>query len=219
MYCASGITWDQALLLLLFCFFGSRGKKNNAWNIHLPNRQPPPNLHNLTSAWPVMLLANQRLPDVNQILARMCSLSFGKSILRKRKFLSTSMFRWRFLKKIFEYVFFLWWNTAICSSRTFIQQLQKIKEFTGKSSLTVLCRKQWKKIGWCTILHELKRAVKAKIAQNNSQLSEGGITVKPGQDSIHKLIIWKVNPFVAAVTCSQYQIVFKWSIKVLTATF
>ena len=134
MYCASGITWDQALLLLLlFCFFGSRGKKNNAWNIHLPNRQPPPNLHNLTSAWPVMLLANQRLPDVNQILARMCSLSFGKSILRKRKFLSTSMFRWRFLKKIFEYVFFLWWNTAICSSRTFIQQLQKIKNLLVKA--------------------------------------------------------------------------------------
>ena len=36
------------------------------------------------------------------------------------------------------------------------------------------------------------------IAQNNSQVSEGGmtgITVKPGQDSIHELIIgkWSVN--------------------------
>ena len=39
-----------------------------------------------------------------------------------------------------------------------------------------------------------------------------GITVKPGQDSIHELIIWKVNPFVASVTCSQYQIAFKWSV-------
>ena len=43
-------------------------------------------------------------------------------------------------------------------------------------------------------------------------ISEGGITVKPGQDSIHELIIWKVNPFVASVTCSRYQIAFKWSV-------
>ena len=38
------------------------------------------------------------------------------------------------------------------------------------------------------------------MAQNNSQVSKGGVTVKPGQDSIHELIIWKVNPFVASVT-------------------
>ena len=44
-----------------------------------------------------MLLANQRLQDGNQILARIMSLL--KSILGKRKFLTTSMFRWRFLKK------------------------------------------------------------------------------------------------------------------------
>ena len=31
-------------------------------------------------------------------------------------------------------------------------------------------------------------------------ISEGGITVKPGQDSIHELIIWKVNLFVASAT-------------------
>ena len=112
------------------------------------------------------------------------------------------MFRWRFLKKIFKCFFFLfvWWNTASWSCRTFIQQLQTIKNLLVK------------KIGWSTVLHELKCAVKAKIAQNNSQLSEGGITVKPGQDSIHELIIWKVNPFVASVTCSRYQIAFKWSV-------
>ena len=46
-----------------------------------------------------MLLANQRLQDGNQILARIMSLL--KSILGKRKFLTTSMFRWRFLKKDF----------------------------------------------------------------------------------------------------------------------
>ena len=39
------------------------------------------------------------------------------------------------------------------------------------------------------IFHELKSVVKAKIAQNNSQVSEGGIVVKPGQGSIHELII------------------------------
>ena len=50
------------------------------------------------------------------------------------------------------------------------------------------------------------------MAQNNSQVSEGGITVKSGQDSIYKLIIWKVNPFVASVTCSRYQIALKWSV-------
>ena len=57
--------------------------------------------------------------------------------------------------------------------------------------------------------------MKAKIAQNNSQVSEGGmkgITVKPAQDSIYELIIWKVNPFVASVPCGRYQIAFKWSV-------
>ena len=87
------------LFFWLLCFFASlaRGEKNNAWYIYLTSFQPPPTLHNLTSAWPVMLLANLRLEDGNQILARIMSLL--KSILGKRKFLSTSMFRWRFLKK------------------------------------------------------------------------------------------------------------------------
>ena len=70
-----------------------------------------------------------------------------------------------------------------------------------------------KKLGWRTIFHELKSVVKAKIAQNNSQVSEEGITVNP--DSIQELIIWKMNPFVASVTCSRYQIVFKWSVNFL----
>ena len=54
------------------------------------------------------------------------------------------------------------------------------------------------------MFHELKSVVKAKIAQNNSQVSEGGITVKPGQDSIHELIVCKLNPFVASVTCKMH---------------
>ena len=46
------------------------------------------------------------------------------------------------------------------------------------------------------LLHHsgLKSVVKAKMAQSNSQVSKGGISVKTGQDSIHELIIRKVNP-------------------------
>ena len=73
------LTWDQALLLLLLFFVSlAREGKNNARYIHLTSRQPLPRLHNLTSAWPVMLLANQHLPDGNQILAQ-------KSLLKSKK--------------------------------------------------------------------------------------------------------------------------------------
>ena len=65
------LTWDQALLLLLLFFVSlAREGKNNACYIHLTSRQPLPRLHNLMFAWPAMLLANQHLPDGNQILAR-----------------------------------------------------------------------------------------------------------------------------------------------------
>ena len=77
------LTWDQASIFF-FGFFGSRGKKNNAWYIYLTSSQPPPNLHNLTFAWPVMFLANKRLPNGNQILARIMSLL--KSVLGKKIF-------------------------------------------------------------------------------------------------------------------------------------
>ena len=113
---------SSGIIFILFYFFASlllwlKREKNNAWYIHLTSHQPPPNLHNLTAAWPVMLLANKRLPYGNQILARIMSLL--KSILGKRKFLSTSMFRWRFLRKNFNVLFF-WWNTASWSCFTFI---------------------------------------------------------------------------------------------------
>ena len=51
--------------------------------IYLTSSQPPPNLHDLPFAWPVMFLANKRLPW---------------SVLGEKKFLSTSVFRWRFVK-------------------------------------------------------------------------------------------------------------------------
>ena len=75
----------------------AREGKNNAWYIYLTSSQPPPNLHNLTFAWPVMFLANKRLPYGNQILARIMSLL--KSVLGENNFLNTSVFRWRFVKK------------------------------------------------------------------------------------------------------------------------
>ena len=135
-------------------------EKNSGWYIHLTSHQLPPNLHNVTSAWPVMLLANQRLRHGNQILAGIMSLS--KSILGKRKFLST------FLKKNLNvFFFFLWWNTASWSCRN-IYWLCPVPKAAEK------------KLGWSTTFHELKSVVKAKIAQNISRVSEGGITVKPG---------------------------------------
>ena len=96
-----------------------------------------------------------------------------KSTLVKRKFLSTC--RWRFLKKKFKYFFYLHLTPT------------NNKEFT--SSLTSFCgESSEKKIRF---QHHISQhsAVKAKIAQTNSQVSEGGTTVKPGRDSIHELII------------------------------
>ena len=106
-------------------------------------------------------------------------------------------------------MFFLWWITASWSCRTFIEQLQIIKNLQVKACWL---RSVLKAVGWSTIFHELKSVVKAKIAQIHSQVSEGGITVKLGQESIPELIIWKVNQFFASITCSQYQIAFKWSV-------
>ena len=52
------LRWGVIIIFLLLLW--PEREKNNAWYIYLTSRQPPPNLHNLTSAWPVMLLANQR---------------------------------------------------------------------------------------------------------------------------------------------------------------
>ena len=102
------ITWDQELFYFS-CFFGSllvwrERQKNNGWYIHLTSHQPPPNLHNLTSAWPVMLLANQRLRTRRESNFGGNNVSFAEINLGKRKFLSTC--RWRFLKKISRFFFF-----------------------------------------------------------------------------------------------------------------
>ena len=75
----------------------------------------------------------------------------------------------RFLKKNIN-LLVLWWNTASWSCRTFIQQLQIIKNLLVKALwLRSLPKAVKKKLGWSTIFHELKGVVKAKIAQNNSQ--------------------------------------------------
>ena len=108
-------------LFLFFCFFAplAREGKNNAWYIHLTSHQPLPNFHNLTSAWPVMLLANQRLPDGNQILVGIMSVS-PKSIVGKFLSTCTPDGRQMALPKIKFKCFFLWWSTAGWSCLTFI---------------------------------------------------------------------------------------------------
>ena len=89
----SGIIFLLLLLLLLWL----EREESNTWYIHLTSREPLSNLHNLVSTRPVMLSANQRLPDGNQILVRIMSLLN----LRIRKFLNTFMFRWCLSKKMF----------------------------------------------------------------------------------------------------------------------
>ena len=129
-----------------------------------------PSLLNLTSAWPVMLLANQRLPDRNQILAGVMSLL--KSVLGKRKFLSTSMFRWRFQKKKFKICFFCDEILLAGAAVRLFNSLQIIKNLLVKArGLHSMLKVVKNNLGWGTIFHELKSAVKAKIAQNNSQVS------------------------------------------------
>ena len=125
-------------------------------------------VHNLTSPWPVMLLANKRLPYGNQILARIMSLL--KSIL---------ISEW----KIFKYVHvqmalpkknFKCFQIVLAGAA-----LQIIKNLLVKARwLRSVPKAVQKKLGWSTIFYELKGVVKAKIAQNNSQVSEGGITVR-----------------------------------------
>ena len=154
-----------------------------------------------------MLLANQRLPVGNQILAALMSLL--KSILRKRKFLSTSMFRWRFPKKFF--------NIFLCDDMElpYLYLTATNKEFTGKSSLTSFCAESSeKKLGWSTIFHELKSVVKAKIAKNDSQVSEGGINVKPGQDSNHELIITRDDVVSQRLKFGSAFLSFAWESKI-----
>ena len=93
----SGVIIIIIYLFLFFCFFAplAREGKNNAWYIHLTSHQPLPNFHNLTSAWPVMLLANQRLPDGNQILVGI-NVSFAE--INCREIFKYVHARWRFLK-------------------------------------------------------------------------------------------------------------------------
>ena len=79
-----------------------------------------------------MLLANQHLPDGNQIFGGN-NVSFEINFW-ERKFLSTSMFRCRILKKIFNAFFsdemeLLYLYLTATSN----------KEFTVKSSLTLFC--------------------------------------------------------------------------------
>ena len=100
----NSLTWDQALLLFFFAslLLWLESEKNNAWYIYLTSHQPPPNLHNLTSAWPVMLLANQRLPEGIKFWRENASFEIN---FREKKCVSTV--RSRFLRKILNVFFFV----------------------------------------------------------------------------------------------------------------
>ena len=64
--------------------------------------------------------------------------------------------------------------------------------------------------------HHISRTEKCCESEDRSEWFAGfwrrNFNVKSGQDSNHELIIWKVKLFVASVTCSRYQIAFKWSV-------
>ena len=80
-----------------------------------------------------MLLANQRLQDGNQILARIMSLL--KSILGKRELLSTSMFIWGFLKKFLNVLIVFLMKYCLLELPYLYLTATNKKEFTGKNSL------------------------------------------------------------------------------------
>ena len=83
------------------------------------------------------------------------------------------------------------------------------KEFTGNSSLTSFCAKSREeknkaeapyftnqKVSWKRrSLRIISRFLKEELPSNQ-----------------HELIIWKMNLFVTSVTCSRYEIAFKWSV-------
>ena len=138
---------------------------------------------------------------------------------REKKVLSMPMFRWCCLKKCFKCFFFCDEILLVGAAVPLFDSYKWMKNLLVKVLDFILYRKQWEKFFRCTIFHELKSVAKAKMAPNNLQVSEGGITVKPGQDSICELIIWKVNLFVYSVTCTWYQIAFKWSVNLLLELF
>ena len=110
-----------------------------------------------------MLLANKSLPDGNQVLAGIMSLL--KSIFGKRKFLSTSMFRWRFQKTIFN-VFFCD-EILLAGVAVPLLTATNNKEFTGKSSLTSFCAESSeKKIG---LKHHISRTEKCCESEDRSE--------------------------------------------------
>ena len=92
------------------------------------------------------------------------------------------MFIWCFLKKLLKCFFSVIKYCQLELPYLYLLTATNNKEFTGKILLTLFCAESSEKniLGWCTIFHELKSVVKAKIARNNLQVSEGGITVKPG---------------------------------------
>ena len=87
------------------------------------------------------------------------------------------------------------------------------KEFTGKSLLTSFCAKssEKKKRAEAPYFTNWKVLWKLRSLRIILGFLKEELQSTPIQDSIHELIIWKVNLFVTSVTCRRYQIAFKWS--------
>ena len=184
----------------------AREGKNNTWYIHLKNRQPPFNLHKLASALTYHVISQSLFTKQESNFSRN-NVSFEINF-REEKILKYVHVQMALPKKNYK-CFFLWWNGAAVP--LFNVQLQIIKNLLIKARWLHFVPKAVKKkvVKKIRLKHHIswtEWCCESEIAQNNFQVYEGGITVKPGQDSIHELIIWKMNQFVASVTCSRYQI-------------
>ena len=108
---------------------------------------------------------------------------------------------------------FFWWNTASWSCHTFIEQLQIIKNLLIKArwlrSVPKAVKKNkaeapyftnWKVLWKRSSLRIIRRVLKEELQSN--------------QVKIPFMNWWfeKWTRFLASVTCSRYQIAFKWSV-------
>ena len=147
---------------MLLCFFGSRAgsrkKKINAWYIYLTSRQPPPNLHNLTSALTCHVISQSAF-------TRRESNFGGNNVSFEINFRE---------KKIFKYVHV---QMALPKKR-FCDEMElpylyltatNNKEFTGKSSLTSFCAESSEKKKKNRLKHRISRTGKCRQSEDRSE--------------------------------------------------
>ena len=145
---------------MLLCFFGSRAgsrkKKINAWYIYLTSRQPPPNLHNLTSALTCHVISQSAF-------TRRESNFGGNNVSFEINFRE---------KKIFKYVHV---QMALPKKR-FCDEMElpylyltatNNNEFTGKTSLTSFCAESSEKKN--SLKHRISRTGKCRQSEDRSE--------------------------------------------------